>query len=170
MRLSRLLAPILLLASALASAATVSDVLRQEIEAADRALFDAAFESCDADAVGRMVTEDFEFFHDKWGQIARSRSEFVAAIRGSCERQQAGTDFKARRELLVATHAIYPMKSYGALQSGMHAFFRIESDKSLTPTEYARFTHLWKQESGRWLLSRVISYDHVDGPAPANPR
>jgi len=161
---------VFLLASALATAVVGADTLRQEIEAADRAFFDAVFESCDPEAVGRMVTEDFEFFHDKWGQIAKSRSEFVAAIRGSCERQRAGTDFKARRELLVATHAIYPMKNYGALQSGIHAFFRVGPDKSLTPTEYARFTHLWKQESGRWLLARVISYDHVEGPAPPGVR
>lgn len=100
----------------------------------------------------------------------RRISAFLLASALATAAAGAGTDFKARRELIVGTHAIYPMKNYGAFQSGSHAFFRVEADKSLTPTEYARFTHLWKQESGRWLLARVISYDHVDGPAPPGVR
>ena len=29
------------------------------------------------------ITDDFEFFHDKGGRIAKSKAEFVAAIRTS---------------------------------------------------------------------------------------
>jgi hypothetical protein len=52
-----------------------------QIGAADRALFEAVFERCDA--VGRKVTDDFEFFHGKRGRIAGSKVEVVAAIRGA---------------------------------------------------------------------------------------
>lgn len=138
--------------------------LRDGIAAADRALFAAVFDACDADAVGAMVTDDFEFFHDKWGQIAKSKDEFVAAIRGSCDRQRQGTDFRARRVLVLSTLRVHPMRNYGALQTGEHAFFRLGKDGKPTPTEHARFTHLWKRSGDRWLLARVISYDHVDGP------
>jgi hypothetical protein len=40
----------------------------------------AIFVECDARAVSTMVTDDFEFFHGKWGQIAKSRDEFVKAM------------------------------------------------------------------------------------------
>jgi len=152
------------LALLLCAGSATAQTLREQIEAADRALFAAGFDDCDADAIGRLVTDDFEFFHDKWGQIARSKDEFVAAVRGGCERQRKGTDFKAKRQLVAASHSVYPMQKYGALQSGQHEFFRVEADGRLVPTEYARFTHLWKQVDGRWLLAKVISYDHIDGP------
>ena len=150
-----------------ATAAAAGDAasLRQEIEAADRALFAAVFDACDADAVAAMVADDLEFFHDKWGQIARSGVEFVAAIRGACERQRAGTDFKARRTLLPESSVVHPMNKYGALHTGSHAFFRVEADGSLVPTESAQFANLWRLQEGRWLLARVFSYDHVDAPA-----
>jgi ketosteroid isomerase-like protein len=147
-----------------------AQAMRGEIIAADRALFAAVFDACDADAVGARVTDDFEFFHDKWGQIAKSKDEFVAAIGASCDRQRQGTDFRARRELVLSTLRVHPMQNYGALQTGQHAFFRIEKDGRLTPTEHARFTHLWMRSGDRWLLARVISYDHVDGPLPQQRR
>jgi ketosteroid isomerase-like protein len=133
-----------------------------EIAQADREFFKAVFDTCDADAVGEMIVDDFEFFHDKWGQIANSKAEFVAAIRGACERQAAGTDFKARRELVAGSMAVFVMNNYGALQTGNHRFFKVEPGKADVPTEHARFTHLWRLQDGRWLLARVISYDHID--------
>ena len=90
---------------------------------ADESLFAAVFDSCNPAAVAALTTEDFEFFHDKWGQIANSRDEFVKAISDSCERQKDGTDFKAARRLINSSSAIYPMKDYGALQTGEHQFY-----------------------------------------------
>ena len=68
------------------------DSLQAQIAVADGRLFAAVFDDCDAGAVSAMITDDFEFFHDKWGQIAKSREEFVKAIQGGCDRQKAGTD------------------------------------------------------------------------------
>ena len=109
-----------------------------------------------------MVTDDFEFFHDKWGQIAKSKADFVASIRGACTRQKAGSDFKARREVLSTSVEAFPIANYGALQMGVHRFFRLEPGKPDIPTEHAKFAHLWRREGGRWLLARVISYEHVE--------
>ena len=100
-----------------------TEALRAEIAAADRKLFDAVFETCDIDAVAALVTDDFEFFHDKWGQTARSGKEFVEAIRGMCRRQKEGTDYRARRELDTSSVQVYPMNNYGAVQIGVHRFF-----------------------------------------------
>jgi hypothetical protein len=138
--------------------------LQEQIERADRTLFRTIFDDCNPDELAGLVTDDFEFFHDKWGQIARSKDEFVKSIRGLCERQRTGVDFKARRVLTPGTMTVFPMKGYGALETGRHDFFKREEGKPDIPTEHARFTHLWKLENGRWLLARVLSYDHVDEP------
>lgn len=140
------------------------DALHAAIEAADRVLFGAIFDRCDADEVGRLVTEDLEFFHDKWGRIAKSRAEFVDSIRGLCARQAAGTDPRARREPIAGTMKVWPMKGYGALQSGDHRFFQIHPGRGAVLTETAKYTQLWRREGDRWLLARVFSYDHVDAP------
>jgi ketosteroid isomerase-like protein len=161
--------PLLLVAALLSSPATRAadgDSLQAEIAVADGKLFAAIFDNCEASAVSAMVTDDFEFFHDKWGQIAKSRDEFVKAIQGGCDRQRQGTDFKAERRLVPNSLVVYPMKGYGALEVGEHEFFRLEADGRKTPTEHARFTQLWRFQSGKWMLARVISYAHVEGPRP----
>lgn len=162
--------PLLLVAALLSSPAIRAadgDSLQAEIAIADGKLFAAIFDNCDAGAVSAMVTDDFEFFHDKWGQIAKSRDEFVKAIQGGCDRQRQGTDFKAERRLVPDSLVVHPMKGYGALEIGEHEFFRLEADGRKTPTEYARFTQLWRFQSGKWMLARVFSYAHVDGARPA---
>ena len=144
--------------------------LQEQIAEADRALFRAIFDDCNPDALPAMVTDDFEFYHDKWGQIARSKDEFVKSIRGMCERQRAGTDFKGKRVLVAGSMEVLPMRGYGAIEIGKHRFFKVESGKPDIPTEHARFTHLWRHENGRWLLARVLSYDHVNEPGwPPKP-
>lgn len=159
----------LLLCALLSVPAAAQDTrpLATQIAEADQALFRAIFDDCDPKALEGLVTDDFEFYHDKWGQIARSKAEFVKAIQGLCERQRAGTDFKGRRVLVQASVEVFPMKGYGALESGRHDFFKVEPGKPDIPTEKARFTHLWRQVDGKWLLARVLSYDHVDEPGRA---
>lgn len=149
-----------------AAHAQPSKPLAEEIAVADAQLFAAIFDQCDVDALAPLVAEDFEFFHDKWGQIARTKAEFLAAIRGACERQRAGTDFKARRVLEPGSSEVFVMRQLGAFQTGRHRFFRVEPGRPDQATESARFAHLWRQLDGRWQLARVVSYDHVDAPAP----
>jgi len=44
-----------------------SQALFDEIAAADKALFDAVFNTCDVKAARELVADDFEFYHDKDG-------------------------------------------------------------------------------------------------------
>jgi ketosteroid isomerase-like protein len=166
MNLFPLLLGALMSQAAASGGADEAAALRAEVEAADKAFFAAVFDSCDLKTIEAMTTDDFEFFHDKWGQIAKSKQEFVTLIQGGCERQRQGTDFKARRELSASSLVVYPMKSFGALEIGEHSFFKVGSDGSLTPTEYAKFTQLWRREEGKLKLARVLSYAHTDGPSP----
>lgn len=134
--------------------------LYDEIAEKDRVFFDAFFNRCDIATLGSLLTEDFEFYHDKGGMTANSREEFLKAIRGTCERQKAGTDYRARRELVEGSLEVYPLNNYGAIAIGVHRFYQKLEGGGEKLVEIARFTNLWKKEADGWRMSRVLSYDH----------
>ena len=134
--------------------------LFDELEAKDRMLFDAVFENCDLQALGALVTDDFEMYHDKGGLVAKSGAQFVENIKGMCERQKTGDDYRARRELVEGSLEVYPLNNYGAVQVGVHRFYRKAEGQPDKLTEIARFTHVWKKDANGWRIARVLSYDH----------
>lgn len=125
----------------------------------DRQLFDAVF-GCKPELLQALVADDFEFFHDKHGLTTQSGAQFVKDITGMCERQAAGTDFRARRELVPGSMSVHLIGNYGAMQMGTHRFFALQSGKPERLTETGKFIDLWKKEGDGWKLARVISYDH----------
>jgi hypothetical protein len=125
----------------------------------DRQLFDAVF-GCKPELLETLVAEDFEFFHDKHGLTTQSGAQFVKDITGMCERQAAGTDFRARRELVPGSMTVHVIGDYGAMQMGTHRFFALLAGKPDRLTETGQFIDLWKREGETWKLARVISYDH----------
>lgn len=134
--------------------------LTEEIAERDRVFFDALFNRCDVETLGSMITEDFEFYHDKHGMTADSRARFVESIQRMCERQKTGEDYRARRELVDGTLEVYPLSNYGAVEIGVHRFYQKIEGQPDKLVEIARFTHLWKKEKDGWKMSRVLSYDH----------
>lgn len=138
-----------------------SAALTASILAQDQALFAAIFDDCDTAKLAGLVTADLEFFHDKHGQTAETGTQMVESIRGMCQRQAEGSDYRARRELDRASVQVYPMNHYGAVQTGVHRFYMLEPGKPEKLVEISRFTILWKQqEDGRWQMARAISFDH----------
>src|SRR5829696_8245872 len=95
----------------------------------DRALFEAAFNRCQPDALPRLVHPEFEFLHDKGGRIASSGDEFIASVREMCEKRKTGENFTARRELVDASVTVHPMAGYGAMQMGTHRFYAVQPGK-----------------------------------------
>jgi ketosteroid isomerase-like protein len=134
--------------------------LTQEIVAADKALFDAFFVACDIEKLGTLLTDDVSFVHDKWGKTADSKAELVAAFRGTCERQAAGTDFRSRRELVVESVEVHPLNNYGALEMGEHRFYALIPGQPEQLTEVSRFIILWQKVGGVWKMAETISYGH----------
>jgi len=132
----------------------------EEIAAADQALFSAFFDRCDMATLAKMVTDDFEMFHDKNGYMTKSGKEFLDGIAGTCARQKTGEDYRARRELVPGTLKVYPLDNYGAVEIGVHRFYQLLPGKPEKLVEVSQFTHVWKKEEGGWKLSRVLSYDH----------
>jgi ketosteroid isomerase-like protein len=131
-----------------------------EVAAADQALFSAFFDRCDTEALAKMVTDDFEMFHDKNGYMTKSGKECLDGIKETCARQKTGEDYRARRELVPGTLKVYPLNNYGAVEIGVHRFYQLLPGKPEKLVEVSQFTHVWKKEESGWKLARVLSYDH----------
>jgi Domain of unknown function (DUF4440) len=156
-------APVNLTPGPKASPELIDAVLR-----ADAEFFKAVSDTCDIATVRRMVTDDLEFFHDKWGLTGTSGAQFVKSIEDKCQRQRDGIDFLSRRELVRESVKIYPLNKYGAIETGTHRFYAVASGRPERLTEVAQFTQVWKEENGAWRLARVLSYDHqlAEEPKP----
>lgn len=121
------------------------------------------FNTCNMSPFQELVSEDFEFYHDKGG-ITNSKEEFIEAFReGLCK---SPSTYQSRRELVVGSLEVYELKNkgevYGAIQKGVHRFYEKSIDKPETVGNIARFTHLWLLENNKWKLARALSYDHLD--------
>jgi len=134
--------------------------LTDAITAKDAALFDAVFNTCDTAALQQLVADNFEFYHDKDGLNETSGAHFVEDVAKHCERIKQGVDFRARRQLIPGTLAVYPLNNYGAVETGRHNFYALEDGKPERMTESAQFLHIWKNDAGQWKLARVVSFDH----------
>ncbi len=128
-----------------------SGPLYDELARMDRALFEAAFVTCDADKFRAIFTEDAEFYHDRTGASYGKEARTMK----SCPRENGVT-----RTLVPGSLEVYPMKGYGAVQIGRHIFRRAGEPGS----EVAQFVHLWKREGDTWKLARVLSFDHRPSP------
>ncbi len=127
--------------------------LFRTISSLDSAFFDA-YNRCDLEKIGSLLTEDLEFYHDQTG-LSRSRQASVDAVKQNI----CG---KVRRELVAGTLEVYQLKGYGAVEIGEHRFCDSRKyEKCGEDSGVARFVMLWQNKDGVWQISRVISYDHV---------
>jgi uncharacterized protein DUF4440 len=129
------------------------DTLFRQIAASDSAFFDA-YNNCELSKMKAYFTSDVEFYHDQSGlsHLPRLMSDLRTNICG-----------KVHRDPVPGTLEVYPLKGYGAVASGLHRF--CDSRKYRTCAEgtsgVAKFVTLWRQQNGKWRMSRVISYDHA---------
>lgn len=148
----------LTLFSSIASAQTnpigaADDTLFRQIAASDSAFFDA-YNNCELSKMKSYFTSDVEFYHDQSGlaHLPRLMSDLRKNICG-----------KVHRDPLPGTLEVYPLKGYGAVATGLHRF--CDSRQYRTCEEgksgVAKFVTLWRQQNGKWRMSRVISYDHA---------
>jgi hypothetical protein len=133
-------------------AGAADDTLFRQISASDSAFFDA-YNNCQLSKMESYFTRDVEFYHDQTG-LAR-----LAGVMDALRKNICG---KVRRDPVSGTFEVYPLKGYGAVSSGLHRF--CDSRKYQTCVDgnsgVAKFVTLWRQQNGKWRMSRVISYDH----------
>lgn len=136
------------LSRAHAQSIPATDTLCQQIQALDTELFNA-YNRCDLTTLSSMVADDLEFYHDKTG-LAIGRQVFIDAIKNNL----CG---KVSRELVPGTLEVYPIAHYGAVEIGVHRFHHPGQPDNIGE---AKFVHLWRNQDGKWQVTRVISYDH----------
>ncbi|MFY0603425.1 MAG: DUF4440 domain-containing protein [Flavobacteriaceae bacterium] len=133
--------------------------LFEQLKKNDSLLFESSFNKCKTSDLIPLISEDFEFYHDQGG-ITNTKKDFVASVKKNiCSNPKS----KPKRELINGSLQVFALYNkgvlYGAIQKGKHNFFLIEEGKSRA-TVTAYFTHLWILENKKWLLRRVLSYDH----------
>ncbi len=129
----------------------VSKELYDTIMKKDSLLFGAA-NSGNINQLKTYFTEDLEFFHD---------------VGGLANYQETVDNFSrvaknysyTRRVLVPGSVEVYPIKDYGAVQTGLHQFCRLEKGELINCGTF-KFVHLWKNTPGGWKISRVVSYGH----------
>jgi hypothetical protein len=128
------------------------DPLFKTIQSLDTKLFDA-YNHCNLETLGAMVSDDLEFYHDQTG-LSVGKGPFLAAIKQNI----CG---KVERTLILDTLEVYPLKGYGAVEIGVHRFHHPGQPEDSVGD--AKFVTLWQNKNGAWKVTRVISYDHNHG-------
>ena len=113
----------------------------------DSVLF-GAYNICDLPTMADCFSEDIEFYHDKGGLMTNKDSIMAATKKNICG--------KVTRVLVAGSIEVYPIADYGAIEMGAHYFINNQEPK---PEKLAvgKFVHTWKNEAGKWRLTRVIS-------------
>ena len=84
------------------------------IRSLDSKLFDA-YNHCDLETLSAMVSDDLEFYHDQTG-LSVGKAPFIAAIK------QNIFAAKCTGHLFRTPWSVYPLKTYGAVEIGVHRF------------------------------------------------
>ncbi len=136
--------------------------LYQTILSKDSLLFEIGFNHCNITQFENLLSDKFEFFHDK--DSISNKKEFLYNLKnGLCK---SPTKYQSRRELITESTEIYPLYKnkvlYGAIQTGNHKFYEtiVGTEEKFAST--AKFTHVWLLENGIWRLTKSLSYDHQE--------
>ena len=123
-----------------------SQQLHDSIVLIDQVFFDA-YNNCQVPVFEELISDDIEFYHDQGG-LSTSKKDLIESLKNNiCN--------KVTRELLKGSIEVYPIPGYGAVQMGAHRFHNKAEPNA--ESRYAKFVHTWKNESGKWRLTRVIS-------------
>lgn len=124
-----------------------SKALYDTIVHMDSVLF-GAYNVCDLPTMADCFSEDIEFYHDQGGLMTNKDSIMDATKRNICG--------KVKRVLVEGSVEVYAIKGYGAIEMGQHYFVNNQEPKPDHPA-IGKFVHTWKNEAGKWRITRVIS-------------
>jgi len=124
-----------------------ADTLTKTIKQMDSLLFEVGFNQCDFELWQSIMNHELEFYDDRNGLNTSFEVE-VRAFHDRCSK-----DFEVTRQLTYME--VYPLNNYGAVQLGEHQFL---VDGKVV--EKAKFVHIWEQKGKKWIVSRVVSYNH----------
>lgn len=114
-----------------------------------------AFNVHNHDTLKTFLATDLEFYHDLGG--VTNYDQNLQAFRKNFESER-----RVRRELVEKSLEVYPIKDYGAVETGVHRFYATEKGQQEKLSSEAKFVQVWKCENGRWKITRIISYGHQE--------
>jgi hypothetical protein len=118
-------------------------------------LFFNAFNTRDPDKLKTLLSDNLEFYHDLGG--VTNYGQNIDAFKKTFESER-----RVRRELVKGTLEIYPIKDYGAVETGTHRFYATEKGQEEKLSSEARFVQVWQKKDGVWKITRIISYGHQE--------
>ncbi len=131
---------------------STSGKLYDEIAHADSLLFDA-FNSKNVYKMKTYFDSSVEVYQDNLG--VRNYQQTMEAF---------GTLFKKSgaltRKLVPGSMEVYPIKGFGAIQTGEHVFSHKEGGKMQSAT--FKFMKIWKKTGNSWRITRLVTYDHPE--------
>jgi ketosteroid isomerase-like protein len=128
----------------------VDQSLQVEIVRVDSLLF-AAFNAGNLTRLKTFFAPDLEFYQDNEGleNYAQTMKDFQEMLHQPS---------RIRRELVLGSLEVYPIKNYGAIEVGSHRFCHEEGGRIECGT--FKFLHVWRKTGKTWRLSRIVSYAH----------
>ena len=118
-------------------------------------MFFNAFNNKELDKLKSFLSDQLEFYHDLGG--VTNYTQNVDAFTRSFESER-----KLRRELVRETLEVYPIKDYGAVETGIHRFYATEKGQQERLSSEAKFVQVWQTKNGTWKITRIISYGHQE--------
>jgi hypothetical protein len=112
------------------------DELFRTIAKMDAEVFDA-YNRCDLEKFGSFFPEELEFYHDNGGLTDRTRKTLVEAVKNNI----CG---KVYRVLVPESLEVYPLRGYGAVETGVHRFYHPGRDATESVGE-AQFMMIWQE-------------------------
>lgn len=132
------------------ASAQTSGPLFNEIAHLDSVQFEA-FNTRNLDKLMNYFDSSLELYQDNTG------------VRNFVETKEAfGRLFKMNyvlnRKLIPGTMEVYPIKDYGAIQTGQHTFSHTENGQPQSAT--FKFMQIWQKKDGLWRVTREVTYGH----------
>ncbi|MGN6177596.1 MAG: nuclear transport factor 2 family protein [Mucilaginibacter sp.] len=124
--------------------------LYKQIAHEDSLLF-IAFNSRDLNTMKTFFDPGLELFQDNQG--VRNFDQVITAF-GQMFKQ----NFILTRKLVPGSMEVYPIKDYGAIETGQHTFSHTENGKEIVGV--FKFLHIWQKKDGVWKITRIVTYDH----------
>lgn len=130
--------------------ATEKQMLFREISRMDSLLF-LAFNTRNIVSLQEYFTTDLEVYQDNTGlrNYAQTVDAFTELFR---------KDYILTRSLVKGSMEVYPIRDYGAIQTGSHEFSHMENGR--LESAVFKFTHIWQKTEKGWKIRRLITYDH----------
>lgn len=127
----------------------------------DSVFFERSFNRCNIAYLEGAVDNEMSFYHDQSG--IQDREKFLDNVK---KYLCGDTLNKPIRKVHAQSLEVYPMYNnnvlYGAVQTGVHSFYRRQPNKPDVQTGTAKFIHLYLLKNDEWILKEVISFDHKE--------